>query len=63
MRFCVCFCFLHSVRLQTQNPKNPLYTGMGDCIKKTMKWEGVGGLYKGFISPLWGNSEKNGVIA
>ena len=27
---------------------------MGDCIKKTMKWEGIGGLYKGFISPLWG---------
>ena len=34
---------------------NPLYTGMSDCIKKTIKWEGVSGLYKGFISPLWGS--------
>lgn len=27
---------------------------MTDCIKKTIKWEGFGGFYKGFISPLWG---------
>lgn len=27
---------------------------MTDCIKKTIKWEGIGGFYKGFISPLWG---------
>lgn len=48
------FSVLNVARLQTQNPKNPIYTGMSDCIKKTLKWEGVGGLYKGFISPLWG---------
>ena len=40
--------------LQTQSHENPLYKNMTDCIKKTIKWEGVGGFYKGFISPLWG---------
>lgn len=43
---------LHVSRLRIRS--NPIYTGMSDCIKKTLKWEGVGGLYKGFISPLWG---------
>ena len=44
-----------SIGLQTQKPENPLYKGMMDCVKKTIKWEGLGGFYKGFISPLWGN--------
>lgn len=41
-------------RLQTQSHENPLYKNMTDCIKKTIKWEGFGGFYKGFVSPLWG---------
>lgn len=49
------------VRLQTQSATNPLYTGMTDCIKKTVKWEGLGGFYKGFMSPLWGNMIFNAV--
>lgn len=45
---------LNCPRLQTQNPANPIYKNMTDCVKKTIKWEGLGGFYKGFISPLWG---------
>ena len=35
------------VRLQTQPVKNPLYRGPIDCVVKTLKWEGMGGFYKG----------------
>lgn len=35
------------VRLQTQPLHNPVYSGVVDCFVKTLKWEGVGGLYKG----------------
>ncbi|XP_017774028.1 PREDICTED: congested-like trachea protein [Nicrophorus vespilloides] len=46
------------VRLQTMPiPKPgevPLYTGMTDCIKKTVSKEGVRGLYKGMGAPLVG---------
>ncbi|KII60249.1 Mitochondrial substrate carrier family protein G [Thelohanellus kitauei] len=35
------------VRLQTQCSTSPTYNGVIDCLKKTIKWEGVGGLYKG----------------
>lgn len=42
------------VRLQTQPSKNPIYSGVVDCFKKTIKWEGLGGLYKGVQSPLIG---------
>lgn len=35
------------VRLQTQPVNNPVYNGLTDCFIKTMKWEGIGGLYKG----------------
>lgn len=46
------------VRLQTM-PKvaageTPLYTGMLDCIRKTVHSEGVKGLYKGMSAPLVG---------
>ena len=36
------------VRLQTQPTARPVYTGLADCFIKTLKWEGIGGLYKGF---------------
>jgi solute carrier family 25 carnitine/acylcarnitine transporter 20/29 len=42
------------VRLQTQPTVNPIYNGLVDCFKKTIKWEGVSGLYKGVSSPLIG---------
>ena len=42
------------VRLQTQPFDKPIYNGLVDCFKKTIKWEGVSGLYKGMSSPLFG---------
>ncbi|KAL4855135.1 Mitochondrial substrate carrier family protein G [Chlorella vulgaris] len=42
------------VRLQTQPSANPIYSGAIDCVRKTLQWEGVGGLYKGVTSPLAG---------
>lgn len=42
------------VRLQTQPAASPLYSGAIDCVKKTLQWEGVRGLYKGVASPLMG---------
>ncbi|KAJ3276522.1 Mitochondrial carrier protein ymc2 [Terramyces sp. JEL0728] len=42
------------VRLQTQSRENPLYTGVADCVKKTVKNEGFLGLYKGTLTPLLG---------
>lgn len=42
------------VRLQTQPVHNPVYKGLTDCFVKTIKWEGLGGLYKGVGSPLVG---------
>lgn len=44
------------IRMQTQPVDNPLYSGTWDCMKKTLKWEGVGGLYRGVTSPLVGNA-------
>jgi len=42
------------VRLQTQPLDKPIYNGMIDCARKTVQWEGLGGLYKGVASPLVG---------
>ena len=39
--------FDFQVRLQTQPIVNPVYNGLADCFIKTLKWEGIGGLYKG----------------
>lgn len=35
------------VRLQTQPVHQPVYNGLLDCFVKTLRWEGIGGLYKG----------------
>jgi len=47
------------VRLQTQGHtaqrhQQLLYRNTWDCFVKTLKWEGIGGLYKGVASPLIG---------
>ncbi|KAI8826827.1 mitochondrial carrier domain-containing protein [Fimicolochytrium jonesii] len=42
------------VRLQTQPRENPTYTGMGDCVRQTLKNEGFTGFYKGTLTPLLG---------
>ncbi|ESN92689.1 hypothetical protein HELRODRAFT_164778 [Helobdella robusta] len=42
------------VRLQTQPVHAPIYNGLIDCFMKTLKWEGIGGLYKGVGSPIVG---------
>jgi solute carrier family 25 carnitine/acylcarnitine transporter 20/29 len=42
------------VRMQTQPVDKPIYNGLYDCIQKTIKWEGVRGLYSGVASPIVG---------
>ena len=42
------------VLLQTQSSKNPVYSGAVDAASKVIKAEGVGGLYRGVMSPLAG---------
>ena len=43
------------VRLQTQpSPPNNIYSGVVDCFRKTLLWEGPAGLYKGVAAPLAG---------
>eukprot|EP00892_Ulva_mutabilis_P002063 jgi/Ulvmu1/11858/UM081_0016.1 len=42
------------VRLQSQSSSNPIYSGVVDCARKTIQWEGVTGLYKGVAAPLAG---------
>jgi solute carrier family 25 carnitine/acylcarnitine transporter 20/29 len=49
------------VRLQTQDPHNPTYSGLGDCMKKTFQSEGAAGFYKGFQSPLYGQMFFNAI--
>ncbi|KAI9183566.1 Mitochondrial carrier protein ymc2 [Blastocladiella emersonii ATCC 22665] len=41
------------VRLQTQ-PTPPIYSGVVDCVKKTVQADGALGLYKGTVTPLLG---------
>lgn len=42
------------VRLQTQPSDNKVYSGLKDCFVKTIRWEGIRGLYAGVQSPLLG---------
>jgi len=44
------------VRLQTQSPTNPLYTGAWDATKKTVSKEGARALYKGMGAPVVGSA-------
>ncbi|KAJ1878815.1 hypothetical protein LPJ57_003195 [Coemansia sp. RSA 486] len=49
------------VRMQTQ-PHPPIYSGGMDCLRATIKGEGMGGLYKGVTSPLAGIGFCNAVV-
>lgn len=49
------------VRLQTQSTTNPVYSGLGDCVKKTWQTEGPAGFYRGVTSPLFGQVVFNAV--
>lgn len=42
------------VRLQTQDPANPKFTGMTDCFRKIIAADGLTGFYKGTLTPLIG---------
>jgi len=43
------------VRLQTQpTGAGQIYSGLFDCIKKTLEWEGPSGFYRGVTAPLAG---------
>lgn len=50
------------VKLQTQDFRNPRYSGTFDCFKKTIHQNGVRGLYRGIASPLAGVGGINAVI-
>ena len=48
------------VRLQTQpTGEKQLYSGLRDCVTKTLQWEGPSGFYRGVASPMVGNSVFN----
>ncbi|PNH07796.1 Mitochondrial substrate carrier family protein G [Tetrabaena socialis] len=49
------------VRLQTQSMEKPIYSGVVDCARKTVQWEGLGGLYKGLGPTLLRNTPANAV--
>lgn len=34
--------------------QSPMFTGALDCFYKTLKFEGIRGLYKGMLSPITG---------
>ncbi|GJQ80273.1 hypothetical protein Trydic_g18699, partial [Trypoxylus dichotomus] len=50
------------VHLQTQNLKNPQYTGAYQCFKSLVAKDGIRGLYRGISSPLAGVAGINAII-
>jgi len=50
------------VKLQTQDFRNPRYSGTFDCFRKTVRKTGVKGLYSGIASPLAGVGGINAII-
>jgi len=50
------------VRLQSQDPKNPRYSGTWNCFTEIVKKESFGGLFKGILSPLYGQVFINTIV-
>lgn len=48
--------------MQTQDPKNPKFNGALDCIKQTLRNEGVKGFFKGMSSPIVGVGGINAIL-
>lgn len=44
--------------LQLQSKTNPAYNGIVDCVRKTVRSNGVLGLYRGFSPTFWGSIPK-----
>ena len=49
------------VRLQAEGSSRH-FSGTVDCFRKTLRYEGVRGLYKGAAAPLWGAIAQNAAI-
>ncbi|XP_044267250.1 mitochondrial basic amino acids transporter [Tribolium madens] len=50
------------VHLQTQDAKNPKFTGTVDCFRKLVTKDGLRGLYRGMTSPLAGVAAINAIV-
>ncbi|KAI9473635.1 MAG: mitochondrial carrier domain-containing protein [Benjaminiella poitrasii] len=50
------------VRLQTQPLDHPFFSGPWDCFRKTVKQEGLKGLFTGMSSPLIGSMVENAAL-
>lgn len=50
------------VHLQTQNQKNPLYSGTFNCFKSIIGKDSFAGLYRGISSPMGGVALVNAII-
>jgi len=50
------------VKLQTQDFRNPRYSGTLDCFRRTVRTDGVRGLYRGMASPMAGVGGINAIV-
>lgn len=50
------------VHLQTQDPKNPRYSGTVHCLRSIVAKESIRGLYKGIASPIAGVAFVNAIV-
>nr|XP_023028387.1 mitochondrial basic amino acids transporter-like [Leptinotarsa decemlineata] len=50
------------VLLQTQDTKNPRYSGTIDCLRSLLAKEGIKGIYRGVTSPLLGVAGINAIV-
>lgn len=50
------------VKLQAQDIRNPVYRGAVDCMWRTIRTEGVMGLYRGLSAPLVAASAENATL-
>ena len=50
------------IRLQTQDPKRPIYSGAIDCFKQIVAKESPAGLFKGWRSPVYGQFIFNAIV-